>query len=102
MIRRPPRSTLFPYTTLFRSVHRTGGEILDDDVAAVGEAMDEAEPVRVLDVDRDAALVAVEIAEEPGGEPRQPPRRVAVGGGLDLDDVGAEIGKHQPRARPPR
>src|SRR3712207_8900589 len=24
MIRRPPRSTLFPYTTLFRSVHRFG------------------------------------------------------------------------------
>src|SRR3989442_5423897 len=23
MIRRPPRSTLFPYTTLFRSLHRT-------------------------------------------------------------------------------
>src|SRR2546425_8504140 len=30
MIRRPPRSTLFPYTTLFRSQHRPGG-------AAVGE-----------------------------------------------------------------
>src|SRR3712207_7393539 len=28
MIRRPPRSTLFPYTTLFRSepAHRAGGE----------------------------------------------------------------------------
>src|SRR3712207_8465270 len=26
MIRRPPRSTLFPYTTLFRSVHRRAGE----------------------------------------------------------------------------
>src|SRR3712207_7068115 len=26
MIRRPPRSTLFPYTTLFRSVARQGGE----------------------------------------------------------------------------
>src|SRR3712207_8695514 len=25
MIRRPPRSTLFPYTTLFRSVVRSGG-----------------------------------------------------------------------------
>src|SRR2546422_2329617 len=25
MIRRPPRSTLFPYTTLFRSVSRPGG-----------------------------------------------------------------------------
>src|SRR5256885_8933004 len=24
MIRRPPRSTLFPYTTLFRSLRRTG------------------------------------------------------------------------------
>src|SRR5256885_9719777 len=27
MIRRPPRSTLFPYTTLFRSVHRRPLEI---------------------------------------------------------------------------
>src|SRR5688572_32143065 len=26
MLRRPPRSTLFPYTTLFRSVRRTGAE----------------------------------------------------------------------------
>src|SRR5260221_5022196 len=25
MIRRPPRSTLFPYTTLFRSLHRREG-----------------------------------------------------------------------------
>src|SRR5689334_24097843 len=31
MIRRPPRSTLFPYTTLFRSVHlrRPGNHVLD-------------------------------------------------------------------------
>src|SRR2546422_1745851 len=29
MIRRPPRSTLFPYTTLFRS-HEEGGERLRD------------------------------------------------------------------------
>src|SRR2546427_6908420 len=27
MIRRPPRSTLFPYTTLFRSLHRVQGFI---------------------------------------------------------------------------
>src|SRR5258705_5358398 len=26
MIRRPPRSTLFPYTTLFRSVHQAESE----------------------------------------------------------------------------
>src|SRR5687767_15237277 len=27
MIRRPPRSTLFPYTTLFRSVHPPGAPL---------------------------------------------------------------------------
>src|SRR3712207_8455285 len=27
MIRRPPRSTLFPYTTLFRSVHQPAGQV---------------------------------------------------------------------------
>src|SRR2546430_7417498 len=35
MIRRPPRSTLFPYTTLFRSV--LGGEL--DDGAHAGEGV---------------------------------------------------------------
>src|SRR3712207_8061697 len=29
MIRRPPRSTLFPYTTLFRSERRVGGRLGD-------------------------------------------------------------------------
>src|SRR3989475_3617922 len=29
MIRRPPRSTLFPYTTLFRSLTCGGGPVLD-------------------------------------------------------------------------
>src|SRR3712207_9036873 len=33
MIRRPPRSTLFPYTTLFRSAH---GELEPHDEAADG------------------------------------------------------------------
>src|SRR3712207_8523646 len=41
MIRRPPRSTLFPYTTLFRSlpVHVTGALLALGDVhAAMGDA----------------------------------------------------------------
>src|SRR5256885_4138311 len=33
MIRRPPRSTLFPYTTLFRSVVGGGAQELIDQVA---------------------------------------------------------------------
>src|SRR3712207_8476524 len=51
MIRRPPRSTLFPYTTLFRShvagplgpVGGPGGVGGEDDVAASGQG---AEPRR--------------------------------------------------------
>src|SRR2546427_3906594 len=31
MIRRPPRSTLFPYTTLFRSVQRCSAELFAAD-----------------------------------------------------------------------
>src|SRR2546429_2243425 len=31
MIRRPPRSTLFPYTTLFRSPPHPGGRLRDPD-----------------------------------------------------------------------
>src|SRR3712207_8021111 len=46
MIRRPPRSTLFPYTTLFRSWQRRGnrinravfGCVLDNDVEALLDA----------------------------------------------------------------
>src|SRR3984885_13893198 len=33
MIRRPPRSTLFPYTTLFRSRHSPGANVRPPDVA---------------------------------------------------------------------
>src|SRR2546430_9971405 len=47
MIRRPPRSTLFPYTTLFRSLPEQLGEIpstftgyvLVDDIWTVGPAL---------------------------------------------------------------
>src|SRR2546425_8359972 len=41
MIRRPPRSTLFPYTTLFRSTSPSDAEILiDGDSVGAGSAFD--------------------------------------------------------------
>src|SRR2546421_9608761 len=43
MIRRPPRSTLFPYTTLFRS-RRTPASRLNACAAATVNAADEARP----------------------------------------------------------
>src|SRR5712664_4932680 len=38
MIRRPPRSTLFPYTTLFRSHARTAGDSSHVEVCAAAPA----------------------------------------------------------------
>src|SRR2546427_2789946 len=46
MIRRPPRSTLFPYTTLFRSVVSPGGQI-----ALRGPLFEEAVLTYDLDLD---------------------------------------------------
>src|SRR5256885_12567261 len=38
MIRRPPRSTLFPYTTLFRSAHDRNARTLLGDAFSAGRA----------------------------------------------------------------
>src|SRR3712207_8337099 len=47
MIRRPPRSTLFPYTTLFRSV----GIDVSAEMVAKAKAADRSGPVRFLVAD---------------------------------------------------
>src|SRR3712207_7077008 len=67
MIRRPPRSTLFPYTTLFRSRLRRGGAL-------------QVEPSRRLARQGEAGAPqsarAAPAAERPGRLPRKrPPRR---------------------------
>src|SRR3712207_7546478 len=59
MIRRPPRSTLFPYTTLFRSGRRKNvPELLVDDREDVARRQDEVLVAAVLDLG--AAVLAVE------------------------------------------
>src|SRR3989442_11310985 len=57
MIRRPPRSTLFPYTTLFRSIRTI--------VAAVKVGLVER-PDRtvVLDLDEHIVVVQVRVAQD--------------------------------------
>src|SRR3712207_9352840 len=52
MIRRPPRSTLFPYTTLFRSDHPS-------EVVEVGEEVE----VKVLEVDRDRERISLGLKQ---------------------------------------
>src|SRR5256885_13172882 len=57
MIRRPPRSTLFPYTTLFRS-HRRGAE------QDFGFALETGQPLHQIPRARHAALtdLALDLA----------------------------------------
>src|SRR2546429_9265997 len=63
MIRRPPRSTLFPYTTLFRSTHMSRFVAVDP-LALAAEAdhltaLGVPDPYRLLTVDGEALLTTV-------------------------------------------
>src|SRR3712207_7302694 len=62
MIRRPPRSTLFPYTTLFRSVPWTATQRgRDDDSAAAGQARPALQPPRPRGRDRHVRRPALRL-----------------------------------------
>jgi len=78
MIRRPPRSTLFPYTTLFRSLSRTDWAWTppaDDTVeerAAVEDAVrgiTGAPPAEILFRDAERGRVALVTITLPGEQP---------------------------------
>src|SRR2546427_11219073 len=98
MIRRPPRSTLFPYTTLFRSVH-LGVQVLphqevgDLGRVAVGEPIPEAEHIAL---DREAATTE-EVAALPADDDERHVRRARLADEVAraADDVRVE------RAREP-
>src|SRR3989454_8229433 len=62
MIRRPPRSTLFPYTTLFRS-QQPGTRARD-----VAEQRVAAQAPRAADVDAVGPRAARIIADQPHGD----------------------------------
>ena len=81
-------------------LHGAGGVILDHHIGLRGEPVDDLPAAVRLEIDGQRTLVAVEAAEEAGGETRQAAGLVAVGRGLDLDDVRAEVGEHQAAARP--
>src|SRR3546814_3781987 len=134
MIRRPPISTrtdtLFPYTTLFRSLvraveealetgidqarialadhgiveaqalHRAGREILDQHVGLLEQPADDLMAFRRFEVDREAAFVAVEIAEIAETEALEIARRITLRRRLDLDDFRTEISEDNPAGRP--
>src|SRR3989454_7014567 len=71
MIRRPPRSTLFPYTTLFRSNPKIGQQLGAQPtprfrvmIEAMTEAMTEAMIEAMIDVEIDAVIRSEEHTSE--------------------------------------
>src|SRR3712207_8048083 len=67
MIRRPPRSTLFPYTTLFRSLQQRAlqaGERLD--VEVVGRLVEQQQVAALLEGQREVQPVALTPGQDPG------------------------------------
>src|SRR3546814_5503579 len=81
------------------AVHGARRVVLGHHVGLGDQAMRDLQSLFGLEVEREATLVAIEAGEESGCESREAPRLVAAGRGFDLDDVGAEIGQHQPAGR---
>src|SRR2546422_11774284 len=79
MIRRPPRSTLFPYTTLFRSL-----QLLHHLVAVAGLVLDQLEDA-VLHVPRSEPL--------PAAAPGTPPEK-AAGTEAQRERIPSEMPSH--------
>src|SRR3712207_8411709 len=75
MIRRPPRSTLFPYTTLFRSAGLVRGGVHSVVVPALHRHEGEVRPVPDDDLDVLCEPAGAAVAQEHG----------AAGVGLRLD-----------------
>src|SRR3989449_10693236 len=116
MIRRPPRSTLFPYTTLFRSHHGGAPEHLVEVRAGQAAVTDRREvgpdtargPHVVTGHEVAAGARALRAVEEERASPRRVARRSrrrrrALDGGLGPRVVvgvgaeGAEVARRPPR-----
>src|SRR5256885_4257208 len=66
MIRRPPRSTLFPYTTLFRSRAAKGIEVVYHEGAIPSVARSVADPLRSRRANGTATLTMLLAARDAG------------------------------------
>src|SRR3712207_9276368 len=91
MIRRPPRSTLFPYTTLFRSLRRAwSAAAAAGGAAAGGHARDGRTPQRA-GRDRHPG-----VREQEGHHPPRPLRPATLGH-LGTAAAPADARAHRPR-----
>src|SRR6266496_1007517 len=81
MIRRPPRSTLFPYTTLFRSPDRRGRRLRSLQLAAAAGELPRPQPAGAA-IRRPPGPARADHQAGPGARPRDAGRG-GLGGGQD-------------------
>src|SRR5258706_15297428 len=93
MIRRPPRSTLFPYTTLFRSAHALVGDEVG--VGAVGVqgqiAMAERVLAHIAGGDHQGVWAGQQVRIGVVGDDVAGDGHAIVGGGVDIVDAGGGV-----------
>src|SRR2546426_2237312 len=102
MIRRPPRSTLFPYTTLFRSVLPELRQLVEEQHATVREAHFPGPRERAAADQPRIRDRVVRGAERPPRDERLAERQYA-GDGVDLGGLERLIEAHlgEDRGKPP-
>src|SRR3989454_3510675 len=103
MIRRPPRSTLFPYTTLFRSIELTGAEdalVVNNAAGALLLALSALARGGEAVVSR-GELVEIGGAVPVPGIPARPGARAAGGGAAHPPPPPGFDPPPPPRPRPP-
>src|SRR3712207_6922397 len=99
MIRRPPRSTLFPYTTLFRSRPAEAGrqaEGLLHPAAEAGGDLRHAKPEVRPDRGDEGVLGALDVGDELVDAPPAAPARV-----VDADRKSTRLNSSPPISRMP-
>src|SRR3989475_13262678 len=72
MIRRPPRSTLFPYTTLFRSLYARGRPVISFEFFPPATAAGEEALMRTIDALRPLGPGFITVTRT-GTKPREAP-----------------------------
>src|SRR3989475_5777627 len=94
MIRRPPRSTLFPYTTLFRSrLERGAAEVVPRGGQRASEGVEHE--VRRLRHDRRGNVLQAEAEDEAGEAPGGGGRHAAHSSGSESAANFPEDGEHR-------
>ena len=80
-------------------MHRAGPVVLDHDIGRRREPVQRRLSLGTLEVDGDAAFIAIEGGKEAGGEPAQSTGVIAARRRFNLHHVCPELGKDQPGRR---